>query len=80
VESRTEREGTRYVSRPYNVGDAKVCGTEFDARPRMDAIGLPGLMLRLNYTRLFSELNDVNTGNETRIKDQPDYVYNIGFD
>ncbi len=46
----------------------------------MDAIGLPGLMLRLNYTRLFSELNDVNTGNETRIKDQPDYVYNIGFD
>lgn len=80
IESRTALEGTRNVSRPYNVGDARVWGWELDARPRMDVIGLPELMLRFNYTRLFSELKDTATGLTTRIKDQPPYVYNVGFD
>jgi iron complex outermembrane receptor protein len=80
IEERTELEGARYVSRPQNVGDARVWGVELDARPRMDIIGLPELMLRFNYTRLFSELKNAATGLETRIKDQPPYVYNVGFD
>lgn len=80
IESRTDLEGARYVSRPFNVGDAKVWGWELDARPRMDFIGLPELMLRFNYTRMYSELKDTATGLTTRIKDQPPYVYNIGFD
>jgi iron complex outermembrane receptor protein len=46
----------------------------------MDAIGLPELMLRFNYTRLYSEIEDTATGRTTRIKDQPPYVYNVGFD
>lgn len=37
-------------------------------------------MLRFNYTRLYSELKDTATNNTTRIKDQPPYVYNVGFD
>ena len=80
VEKRTELEGTRYVERPQNVGDAKVWGLELDARPRMDIIGMPELMLRFNYTRLYSEIDNASTGQTTRIKDQPPYVYNIGFD
>ncbi|MCD6706512.1 MAG: TonB-dependent receptor [Thiobacillus sp.] len=80
VEKRTELEGTRYVERPQNVGDAKVWGLELDARPRMDIIGMPELMLRFNYTRLYSEIDNTSTGQTTRIKDQPPYVYNIGFD
>ena len=46
----------------------------------MDFLGLPELMLRFNYTRLFSRLEDGATGTTTRIKDQPPYVYNVGFD
>ncbi|MEX2164495.1 MAG: TonB-dependent receptor [Sulfuricaulis sp.] len=80
VESRTALGDTRYVSRPQNVGDAGVWGVELDARPRMDIWGMPELMLRFNYTRLYSELVDSVTGIETRIKDQPPYVYNVGFD
>lgn len=80
VEERTELEGARYVKRPQNVGDARVWGLELDARPRMDILGLPELMLRFNYTRLFSEITNATTGQTTRIKDQPPYVYNIGFD
>ncbi|MDP2248512.1 MAG: TonB-dependent receptor, partial [Nitrosomonadales bacterium] len=80
IEGRIELENGRYISRPDNVGDAKVWGWELDARPRMDLIGLPELMLRFNYTRLYSELKDTETGLNTRIKDQPPYVYNVGFD
>lgn len=80
VEKRTTLEGARFVERPRNVGDAKVWGVELDARPRMDVIGLPELMLRFNYTRLFSEIANSTTGQTTRIKDQPPYVYNVGFD
>lgn len=79
VEKRTALEGTRWIERPQNVGDAKVWGWELDARPRMDVIGLPELMLRFNYTRLYSEI-ETTPGVKTRIKDQPPYVYNIGFD
>ncbi len=80
VEKRTALEGSRFVERPQNVGDARVWGLELDARPRMDIVGLPELMLRFNYTRLFSEIKELKTGQTTRIKDQPPYVYNIGFD
>jgi iron complex outermembrane receptor protein len=80
VETRTSLEGSRFVERPNNVGDAKVWGWEFDARPRMDIIGLPELMLRFNYTKLYSKLEDTSTGLTARIKDQAPYVYNIGFD
>jgi iron complex outermembrane receptor protein len=41
---------------------------------------MPELMLRFNYTRLYSRLEDTATGLETRIKDQPPYAYNVGFD
>lgn len=80
VERRTALEGTRHVERPHNVGDARVWGWELDARPQLDLIGLPELMLRLNYTRLYSRITDRATGLTTRIKDQPPYVYNVGFD
>ncbi|MDK9723740.1 MAG: TonB-dependent receptor [Sterolibacteriaceae bacterium MAG5] len=80
IEERTLAEGARYVTRPYNVGEARVWGVELDARPRMDIIGMPELMLRFNYTRLYSELKDAATGLTTRIKDQPPFVYNVGFD
>jgi len=80
VEKRTKLEGARFVERPQNVGDAKVWGWELDARPRLDIIGMPELMLRFNYTRLFSEIKHATTGLTTRIKNQPPYVYNVGFD
>lgn len=80
VEKRTALEGSRYVERPYNVGDARVWGAELDARARLDVLGLPEAMLRFNYTWLDSEIKDSATGLTTRIKDQSPYVYNIGFD
>lgn len=80
IESRTALDGARFVQSPQNVGDADIYGYELDARPSMAMIGLPELMLRFNYSRFYSQLKDNLTGQRTRIKDQPPYVYNIGFD
>lgn len=81
IEKRTELEASgRFVERPFNVGDAEIWGVELDARPTLAVVGLPNLRLRFNYTRLYSEARDQKSGLETRIKDQPPYVYNIGFD
>lgn len=80
IESRTFLDGARFVQSPQNVGDADIYGYELDARPSMAIIGLPELMLRFNYSRFYSSLQDNLTGQRTRIKDQPPYVYNIGFD
>ena len=80
IEKRITQDGARFVERPQNVGDARVWGIELDARTQMDMIGLPQLMLRANATRLYSQLEDSASGRDIRVKDQPPYVYNLGFD
>lgn len=80
IERQAASEGGRFVSRPFNVGGARVWGAEFDFKSRMGAIGLPGLTLTLNYARLFSEVEEAAGGDDRRIKDQPPYVVNVGFD
>ena len=80
IEKRTALESGRFVERPDNVGDARIWGVELDARAQMDLVGLPQLMLRANATRLYSRLENTATGRDTRVKDQPPYVYNVGFD
>lgn len=80
IEKRTTLEGGRHVERPRNVGDAQIWGIELDVRVQMDVIGLPQLMLRANATRLYSRLENSAAGRNTRVKDQPPYVYNLGFD
>lgn len=80
VEKRTVVEGGRFVERPYNVGHAQIWGAEFDARARLDLIGAPQVMLRFNATLLDSRLENTSTGTTTKVKDQPPYVYNVGFD
>ena len=80
VEKRRTLESGRYVERPYNSGTADVWGLEFDTRSRLDALGWPGLTLRANYTRLFSRVQDSASGTTRRLKEQPDYIANLGAD
>lgn len=80
VEKRRTLESGRYVERPYNSGTAQVWGLEFDSRTRLDALGWPALTLRANYTRLYSRVQDSVTGATRRLKEQPDYIANLGAD
>jgi len=80
IERQVVSEGVRFVSRPFNVGDARIWGAEFDFRSRLDSIGLHGLVLSFNYARLFSEVETPGSTEKRRIKDQPPYVFNLGLD
>jgi iron complex outermembrane receptor protein len=80
VEKRKTLEGGRYVERPYNSGTAQVWGLELDARMRLAAWGFPELTLRGNYTRLFSRVHDSTSHEVRRMKEQPDYIVNMGLE
>lgn len=80
IERQVVSEGARFVSRPFNVGDARIWGAEFDLRSRLDPIGLRGFVLSFNYARLLSEVETPGSTEKRRIKDQPPYVFNLGLD
>ncbi len=70
----------RYQETPENVGTAVLKGIELDTSFNMAAYGLEGLTLSGNVTFLDGEVTDQLTGKKTPFKEQPDYVYNLGFD
>ena len=63
--------------RPVNAGEATVQGLEFEARSTLESIGLPALTLLVNYTRLDSEVVDINTGISRPMVDQPEDLANL---
>lgn len=62
-----------------NLGKGRAWGIELDADVSLAAIGLPDTSIFANYTWLRSELTDPVTGRKRSFRDQPDYIYNLGF-
>ena len=62
-----------------NVGKGKVYGFEFDLSAPLSFIGLDNTGVFANYTRLWSERKEPNTGFEVPFDAQPKYVYNFGL-
>lgn len=50
MQRRVSEERGRWVERPYNVGDAVMTGGLLDYKVRLDALSLPQLQLRGNYS------------------------------
>ena len=68
------------VFRYQNVGDARAWGIELDLDTPLDVLGLPNTSIFANYTWLNSEFtNPLIPGQKIRFRDQPDYIFNIGF-
>lgn len=63
--------------RPVNAGAATVRGIEFEARSALDFLRLPQLTVIANYTRLDSEVTDLNTGRKRPMADQPEDLANL---
>lgn len=80
VERVTSLEGTRWVQRPVNGGDADFYGGTVDARVHLAWIGIEGLWLTLNGTRLESDMVDTNTGKHRQLREMPDWLLNAGLD
>jgi len=59
------------VERPVNAGKATVKGVDFEAKTSLAFIGLDDFSLTGTYTLMTSEVTDVNTGVQRKLKDQP---------
>lgn len=79
IEERTSQEGTRFVKRPQNVGDAHFWGMEFDLRfPLFEKRGHV-LNLVGNHSELRGRINSANKG-KIDVKEMPERVTNLGLD
>jgi iron complex outermembrane receptor protein len=70
----------RYEETTENIGSAKLKGIELDISFNFLQYGYEGLTLSGNVTLIDSEVTDQDTGQKMIFQDQPDYVYNVGFD
>lgn len=70
----------RFEETPTNVDDASLKGVTADLQMRMDIIGFSNLTLNGNVSFFDSEFRDPETGRKVKFKEQPDYIFNVGFD
>ena len=71
----------RWVSTPQNLGHATTHGIELEAKFRLDELmkDAPQLNLRANYSRFWSNVEDV-PGPNNRLDQQPKQTANLGMD
>lgn len=71
----------RWVSTPRNFGHATTRGMELEAKFRLDELvkDAPQLNLRANYSRFWSNVEDV-PGPNNRLDQQPKQTANLGMD
>ena len=62
-----------------NVGNGKVYGFEFDLSAPLTFLGMDNTGVFANYTRLWSNRREPNTGMKVPFDAQPKYVYNVGL-
>lgn len=71
-------EGRARIYTYNNTGKGKVYGFEFDLSAPLSFVGLDNTGVFANYTRLWSERTEPNTGMKVPFDGQPKYVYNFG--
>lgn len=80
VEHRVQQEGSRWVDRPYNEGDARHWGVELDAKLKTDAWGPNGGSLRAHLTLPRSAVDDQRLGLTRPARETPTYQVTVGYD
>lgn len=80
VERRVQLEGTRWVDRPYNEGDARHWGLELDGKLRTDTLGWRGATFRAHLTLPRSRVHDERLGIDRDARETPRYQLSGGFD
>lgn len=83
IERRSRLEGSRWVERPENAGDALHWGVELDARLKVDAWAgslLRGASLRAHLTLPHSRVDDRRLGLSREARGTPRYLFTLGYD
>jgi len=62
-----------------NIGDGQTYGVEVDLDVPLDSIGLKDTGFFANYSWLKSSVQDPITGEDRQFRNQPKWVYNVGF-
>lgn len=80
IQKATRQEGTRFVERPYNAGDARFWGAELDWRLPLLRKGPHELTLTGSHAELRGHVANARTGGRDAVKDMPPRVTQIGLD
>ncbi len=80
TERRVALEGTAWVDRPYNVGDALHWGFELDGKIQTDPWAWSGGTLKAHLTLPHAKVQDDFLGITRMAKDTPKYVMSMGWD
>jgi outer membrane receptor for ferrienterochelin and colicins len=78
IQKRSALEGTRWVSRPQNVGTGHLMGLETDLRVALDPL-VPGLSPWGNWAVMDSEVDDPLLG-EIPLQEQHRWAWTVGLD
>jgi outer membrane receptor for ferrienterochelin and colicins len=80
VDKQVLLEQTRYVERPYNVGDAKFWGAEFEFRAPLILKDAHEITLTLNHSEMRGEIERAGVNQKIEVKDMPMRITNLGID
>ncbi|MDR0578841.1 MAG: TonB-dependent receptor [Candidatus Accumulibacter sp.] len=80
IERRAGLEGARWIERPFNEGEARHWGVEFDAKMKSDPFGPKGGSLRLHLTLPWARVDDRRLGVTRDARELPRYILSIGYD
>ncbi len=80
IQKMTQLEGTRYVERPYNAGDARFYGAELDWRVPVLRKGQHQLTLTGNHSELRGEVKNSSGSGTSDVKDMPPRITTLGLD
>jgi iron complex outermembrane receptor protein len=80
IERRIALEGSSWVDRPYNVGDATHYGLELDAKLKTEAWGAKDGTLSAHLTLPKSRVEDAALGLTRPAQESPTYQFNLGYD
>lgn len=80
IEKTEKLEGTRYVQRPYNAGDAEFWGTEFELTKQLLRNTHYDLTVKLIHTEMHGRVSNIKTGKTNEVKDMPERITNLGVD
>lgn len=80
IERRVGLEGSRWVERPWNEGQALHWGLELDAKLRTDHLGWRGATVRAHLTLPHSRVRDERLGITRAARETPRYVLSAGLD
>jgi iron complex outermembrane receptor protein len=80
IERRVQFEGSRWVDRPYNEGEARHWGLELDAKLKTDAWVWKGGALRGHLTLPRARVDDERLNRTRNARDLPRYQFTLGLD